>query len=126
MSALLDIPAIAELAAFGARFVYWKHVRDKATGKRRKVPFQWDGKDAAKSNDPATWAALDALLAALPKRRMEGVGVMLGDLGDGRWLVGVDLDLCRSPVTGRAGARAGDVGSTACEPTPRLAPAGPA
>src|SRR4051794_40756973 len=88
------------MGAMGGRFVYWKNIRDRATGKRRKVPFQWDGKTPARSDDPATWAGLNALLAAMPKRRVEGVGVMLGDLSDGRWLVGVDLDLCRSPVTG--------------------------
>src|SRR5690349_13945131 len=97
---LLAIPAIAEMATFGPRSVYWKSIRDKDTCKPRKVPFQRNGRTSASSTDPATWAPLDALLAAMPQRKIEGVGVVLGDLGDGRWLVGVDLDLCRSPVTG--------------------------
>ena len=30
-----------------------------------------------------------------------GPGIMLGKLDDGRWLIGVDLDLALSPTTGR-------------------------
>ena len=95
MGELPDTPAIAELAELGARFVWWKVVADRKSGKPRKIPFSADGK-AASSTDPASWASLQECQAACRRRRGAGVGVVFN--GDG--LVGVDLDGCRDPHTG--------------------------
>src|SRR4051812_38530203 len=101
-SDLLNIPAIAEMAAFGPRFCLWRQeVRD---GKPTKVPLKKNGAKA-QSNNPSTWCTHGQAVAALNKLRAEGaridgIGVFLGRLEDGRFLVGLDLDLCRSPVTG--------------------------
>jgi primase-polymerase (primpol)-like protein len=99
LEALLTIPAIAQMAGMGPRFVTWKNLPDR-TGKRRKIPLQADGKSNAKSNDPATWSPYEALACGLAREEVEGPGVMLGQVAENLWLVGVDLDLALSPATG--------------------------
>jgi primase-polymerase (primpol)-like protein len=114
------IPAVAQLAERGARFVLWKNVpnRDKP-GKRKKLPLQVSG-EAAASTNPATWSGLDEAVAAARRRRVDGIGFVFN--GDG--IGGVDLDGCRDPATeeispGRARS------SSTSRPTPRCRPAGP-
>ena len=99
MSELAAIPAVAQMADLGSRFVLWKIIRDE-TGKERKKPLRVHGNGGAKYNDPSTWATLDAAVAAAARRTVDGIGVMLGELGDDRHLVGIDLDLSRSLATG--------------------------
>src|SRR5689334_24108046 len=97
-----DTGAIAELAALGRRFCLWRwETRD---GKLTKPPLQASG-ILASSTNPDTWCSYEEALAAAGKLRakgvrVDGIGVMLGDLGDGRSLVGGDLDGCRDPETG--------------------------
>lgn len=92
---LPQIPALLQLGELGARFVWWKSVPDRKTGKPRKLPFTVDGTPAS-STDPATWSPLPACQAACRRRRGSGVGLVLN--GDG--LAGVDLDGCRHPASG--------------------------
>lgn len=70
----------------------------------RKVPFNPKG-GAGKPNDPQTWGtraeAEKWAKRALRKGGKGGVGIVLGDLGDGRTLMGIDLDRCRDPETGK-------------------------
>jgi hypothetical protein len=99
----LNNPAIAEMAAH-SRFVLWRTTREDG-GKPRKIPLQADGKKKAASNNPASWCRLDQAedardRLAVKGEPVDGIGIMLGKLKDGRWLVGADLDLCRSFVTG--------------------------
>jgi P4 family phage/plasmid primase-like protien len=57
----------------------------------------------AKNNDPRTWGTqADArrLAAELREEGKSGIGIQLGDLGDGTFLVGVDLDSAYDPVHG--------------------------
>ena len=84
---------------YDGRIVLWRtEIRgDKPT----KVPYQVTGRARAKSNAPSTWGDFEAAREDdLGRGGFEGLGIMLGDLGDGRFLVGLDLDLCRSPLTG--------------------------
>ena len=83
---------------YDGRVVLWRtEIRgDKLT----KVPYQARSRAKAKSNAPATWGDFETARASLGMGGFEGLGIMLGDLGDGRFLVGVDWDLCRSPLTG--------------------------
>lgn len=76
------------------RWVVWRN--DTIPGGRTtKVPYDARTMRRAKSNDPNTWATYaDAQAAAQGDSTMAGVGIMLGDLGDGRTLCGVDLDDC--------------------------------
>ena len=49
----------------------------------------------AQTNDPATWGTrAEAQAAAAQLGEEGGVGLVLGDLGDGWWLAGLDLDHC--------------------------------
>jgi hypothetical protein len=90
------IPAIAELIDLGRRFVLWRAVKDRETGKVRKLPLQAATGKAASSTDPATWATWEACHDARRRHRAAGIGVVFN--GDG--VGGVDLDSCRDPVTG--------------------------
>ncbi len=49
----------------------------------------------AKSNDPSTWATFDE--ASRHAQRFDGFGFQFGDSG----FVGIDLDDCRDPLTGK-------------------------
>ena len=76
------------------RWVAWR--LDLRNGKTTKVPYGVRGENA-KSDDPNTWLTYEAaerLTQTLPNAL--GVGIMLGDLGDGKYLSGIDLDTCRN------------------------------
>ena len=76
------------------RWVVWRN--DTIPGGRTtKVPYDARTMRRAKSNDPNTWTTYEsAQAAAQSDGTIAGVGIMLGDLGDGRTLCGVDLDDC--------------------------------
>jgi hypothetical protein len=54
----------------------------------------------ASSTDPATWSTFEAALRAHQRGDFDGIGYVLGDLGDGRTDAGLDLDGVRDPETG--------------------------
>jgi hypothetical protein len=68
-----------------------------------KVPFQPNGKHA-KSNDPTTWASFDAVRCAF-ETGYAGIGFMLGD-----GFVGIDLDDCLDPESGKLTRAAKEIG----------------
>lgn len=73
------------------QWVAWRtEVRE---GKPTKVPYSPATGRRAKSDDPSTWATRAAAMRYAAKIK-GGVGVMLGDLGEGFHLCGVDLDSC--------------------------------
>lgn len=87
-------PTIPAAIADLSRWVVWRYDAIGG-GKTTKVPYQAKQPSArAKSNDPQTWASLADARRAADAGGFEGVGVMLGDLDDGRRLAGVDLDDC--------------------------------
>jgi hypothetical protein len=88
----------AAMGHLGRRYLLWQQTVVK--GRQTKVPLQTNGKKA-RTNDVSTWCRLDQATDALDRMAVDGVGIVLGKLGEHRWLVGVDLDLCRSPVTGK-------------------------
>ena len=77
------------------RWVVWRN-DSIAGGRTTKVPYQasnWPQR--ARSNDPSTWATYQQAVAqAESDPSIAGIGIMLGDLGDGRNLCGIDLDDC--------------------------------
>lgn len=89
--------SLADLAGL-PRWVAWQTEQGKGRKRATKVPYS-PGSGKAHADKPATWgsrAAAEAKAAALPRPLdMGGVGVELGDLGDGRILAGIDLDTCR-------------------------------
>lgn len=92
------LPAtLADLANL-PRWVAWQTEQGNGRKKPTKVPYS-PGSGKAHADKPATWAsraAAAAKAANLPRPLgTGGVGIELGDLGDGRVLAGVDLDTCR-------------------------------
>ncbi|WP_353647031.1 DUF5906 domain-containing protein [Mesorhizobium sp. WSM2240] len=73
------------------QWVAWR--TELREGKSTKVPYSPATGRRAKSDDPSTWATRAAAMRYAPKIK-GGVGVMLGDLGEGFHLCGVDLDTC--------------------------------
>lgn len=76
------------------RWVWWRAEARGASGKPTKVPYATDGR-RADSTDPATWATRGEAEAAA-RRFLNGAnggtGIVLGSLGGGRFLAGLDLD----------------------------------
>jgi putative DNA primase/helicase len=67
-------------------------------GKINKAPLNPATGRAAKNNTPATWGTRQAAVARTKTLKghghKPGVGIEMGDLGDGTFLCGVDLDGC--------------------------------
>lgn len=76
-------------------WVLWKFV--ERDGEPTKVPFSLNG-SPAKANDPTTWASFADVKAAYERGGYDGVGYEF-DADDS--YVGVDLDGCRDPQTGK-------------------------
>jgi primase-polymerase (primpol)-like protein len=91
-----SIPAIAALAALGARFVDWTWETRK--GKPAKPPLRVSG-GYASVTDPTSWSSFDEALAAARDKGL-GVGFVLDHGQDS--IAGVDLDGCRDPDLVRA------------------------
>jgi hypothetical protein len=89
----LSIAGLAHLP----RFVVWHE--ELRNGKPTKVPYDPKKMRMAKSDDPATWgtrADADAVAPRIVGANKGGIGIQLGDIGDGRALGGIDLDTCRN------------------------------
>jgi len=88
---------LADLAPL-PRWVAWQVETPKGRDKPTKVPYSPAGHGKAHADKPGTWghrAAAEARAAKLPMPfKVGGIGLELGDLGDGRILAGVDLDTC--------------------------------
>jgi len=79
----------------------WKKATKKRTGKWDKPPIDARTGRPASSTDPDTWCSFDEAYAAYldPQNGYDGIGyVFSGEEGD---FLGVDLDKCRDPVTGK-------------------------
>jgi hypothetical protein len=77
------------------QWVLWKNLsRD---GEPTKVPVRADG-GTAKSTDPTTWASFDRVRTAFDPAEHAGIGFVFAATDP---FVGVDLDGCRDPETGR-------------------------
>jgi hypothetical protein len=101
--------------------VWREELRTTQQGKQRLTKVPYDGhallepvprQRRAKANDPTTWAtraeaeaAARILRELAPPEFRVGVGFMLGDLGNGISVGGVDLDSCRDLET--SASRAG-------------------
>lgn len=96
-----DDGSVATLATLAGlpRWVAWQ--TEDRKGKLTKVPYAPTG-GRAKANDAGTWgvkAHAEARAGRLPRPYgAGGVGLQLGDLGDGRIVGGIDLDTCRDDV----------------------------
>lgn len=73
--------------------VRWLRWRYQLNEKRTK----WTKPPIGTSTDPTTWISFGQALES----DCDGIGIALGALDNGRWLVGVDVDNCRNPETGK-------------------------
>jgi putative DNA primase/helicase len=83
------------------RWVAWREEerqRADGTSVKTKIPYDPNSNGQAKiPTDPATWstrAKAERRWRRLDDGRPGGVGIVLGDLGNGHTLMGVDLDSC--------------------------------
>ncbi len=93
------LPVTLSTLALASRWVAWQ-TQEREPGKpRTKVPYDPSSQGKALADNHATWStrpSAEARAARLPKPfGARGVGIELGNLGDGRCLGGVDLDTCR-------------------------------
>lgn len=90
------LPSLMDLQ-HARRWTAWQAELPPGRKKPTKVPYRNLGA-FSRANAPATWIALDearTVAASLPRPLgAGGVGIFLGDLGDGWHLVGVDYDSC--------------------------------
>lgn len=101
------------------RWVAWSN--EKRGEDLTKVPYCLKGK--AKANDPSTWLHYGDAKRLAADRSHDGVGIELGQLENGDYLIGLDLDTCRDPETGRLEAwasRAVQVFSSYTEVSPSM------
>jgi putative DNA primase/helicase len=91
-------PALDRIPAYlieQPRWLLWREVVRK--GKPTKVPLTSAGR-AASSTDPRTWAPFETIAGVLRLPRMaatfHGIGIALGDLGQGEHVCGIDVDAC--------------------------------
>jgi predicted P-loop ATPase len=84
------------------RWVAWVYVKRRQTSRPTKVPHgaYYNGSDYADAANPDTWLTRAAAERLRSVRAYDGLGVTLGDLHDGTFLCGADLDTCRDPATG--------------------------
>ena len=90
-----NIPAdITELC----QWVIWRYRFDDSRGEYTKPPYQINGKGYASSTDRSTWGSFHDALKANQGWGVDGIGIVLTiEMG----IVGVDLDHCRDPETGK-------------------------
>jgi hypothetical protein len=92
-----DPMTLAALAS-QPRWVTWREeIRD---GNPTKVPYSPKTGWRAKADEPATWGTRQEAENAIPRivnGMGGGIGLKLGDLGNGIAIGGIDLDTCRSP-----------------------------
>jgi hypothetical protein len=88
-----DLDNIPNFLASQPRWLLWREIiRD---GKPTKVPLTAANR-FAKSTDPSTWAPFPLIADTLRKQSSEfhGIGIALGDLGQGEHACGIDFDSC--------------------------------
>ena len=79
------------------QWVVWR--LELAKDRWTKVPYRAENpKQKASSTDPSSWASFDQARTAYEKGQIDGVGLVLSGVNG---LVGLDLDKCRDPETGK-------------------------
>ena len=88
-----DLAAIPDFLTRLPRWLVWRN--EDRGGKQTKVP-KTARNTAATSTRPDTWAPFDVIADVIRRqpRLFDGPGIVLGDLGDGEHLCGIDLDSC--------------------------------
>ncbi|HUV51328.1 MAG TPA: phage/plasmid primase, P4 family [Anaerolineae bacterium] len=77
-------------------WIVWKI--ENTEGKQTKVPYNAKTGSRAKSNDPETWTDIETAYGSYEKDIYDGIGFVLSKENP---LVGIDLDHCVDPETGK-------------------------
>lgn len=83
-----------------AQWVLWQY--QQRDGKVTKVPMTVSGQ-LARTNDSSTWVSFEAVIEAFASGQGDGVGFVFTATDD---FVGIDLDACRDPSSGRLAPQA--------------------
>src|SRR5262245_13931117 len=81
-------------------WVGWREEIRPGRDKPTKVPYDPRTGRKAESDNPATWATRGEAELWAATHNGNGAVLMLGPIGDGRHLGGVDLDTCHDPENG--------------------------
>src|SRR5262245_4247815 len=81
-------------------------LKPSKNGKLEKIPYNVRTRGLASSTKVVTWATFDQAIAAYQKGGFAGIGFVFGKQDP---FVGVDLDGCRDPETGRLEPWAGEI-----------------
>jgi hypothetical protein len=82
------------------RWVLWREVSriNRKTGETEttKVPVGYRAGTNCDITNPLHWAAFDDVTAAMDRSAgaFDGYGIVLGDTGQGQWIIGADFDEC--------------------------------
>ena len=85
----VDAPLQKLAGASVARYVLWRF--DYRGDKWTKIPHRPSGRKASSINEK-TWCSLAKARAAYQAGGFDGIGIVLGEVADGAWLAGCDLD----------------------------------
>jgi hypothetical protein len=93
----LNGSAIPEFLKAMPRWLLWRAISD-GNGGYTKKPCSYRG-GSGSTTDANTWATYDDVISAMARTpgAWDGVGVVLGALGDGLHKCGIDLDACIDP-----------------------------
>lgn len=91
----INFARIPEALRNRAQWILWKF--GERDGKETKIPVQPNGQPA-KSNDAATWNTFESVTAAFDEVGFAGIGFVFSADDP---LIGIDLDGCRDPETGK-------------------------
>lgn len=89
-------------ADLGPRWAHWRPVnkaKPDAPAKWTKVPYQIDRRRTAKTDDPTTWTTLQLALGTADVKQRLAL-FLAPDPLTRLLMIYIDLDLCRSPITG--------------------------
>jgi len=85
------------------RWLVWR--LETRVGKTTKVPYQaMNPKKLASSTNSDTWSDFWSAVATVEEGQAEGIGFVLGD-----GFIGIDLDNCRDPQSGKRSADADEI-----------------
>ncbi|ELY41614.1 phage NrS-1 polymerase family protein [Natronorubrum sulfidifaciens] len=91
-----DVEAIPEALTERAQWICWRE--ENRNGDPTKIPVDPETGDFASSTDDRTWSDLETALEYASTGKADGLGFVFTSTDP---IVGIDLDKCRDPETGR-------------------------
>ncbi len=119
-TAVVSSPIVENIPDEIRSYAHWVVYRlEERDGKTTKVPYIAGGVGRASSTDSRTWRTFEEAVQALKADRYDGVGFVFSS---GDPYVGIDLDDCRDPETGKVAEWAQKIISTVKEGYAEVSP----